>query len=47
MTSEEIAAASSGDLPERLRQEFLHPIRLTSEDIRSAREGNMPTHPPE
>jgi hypothetical protein len=43
MNSEEIAAATSGDLPERFREEVLHPVRLTSEDIRSAREGNMPT----
>jgi hypothetical protein len=42
MSSEEIAAARSGDLPERFREELLHPVRLTGEDIRSAREGNMP-----
>jgi hypothetical protein len=41
-TSEEIAAARDGELPENLRAMQEHPVPLTSDEIRQAREGTAP-----
>jgi hypothetical protein len=42
-TSEDIAAARAGKLPERLAALSDHPVPLTTDEIRAAREGIEPT----